>query len=188
VRKAGVFQSHVFEMTGGRVRHTIHVRLEGEGAECSLNGLYLATNQEQVENHTLIDHVLPHGTSREFYKGILDGHSRSVFDGLVIVRQGAQKTDSVQTNKNLLLSAKAQAQSNPELKILANDVKCKHGATIGQLDPNQLFYFRSRGIPEADARRLLVFAFASEMIQLVEIAPLRDALEKMLFAKFERHV
>ena len=188
VQNAASFQSHVFEMSGGSVRNTIQVRLEGKGAECSLNGLYLVTGSERVENQTLIEHLTTNGTSREFYKGILDDESRSIFDGLIVVQKEAQKTDSAQTNKNLLLSPRAQAQSNPELKILANDVKCKHGATIGQIDPNQLFYFRSRGIPQAEARKLLVYAFASELIQVVEIDSLRNVLEKMLFDKFQNHV
>ena len=185
-QRSASFQSHVFLLGGARVRNTIHVRLDGEGADCSLNGLYLATGEQVMETHTLIDHIRAHGTSREFYKGILDQKAQGLFDGLIIVEKDAQKTDSSQTNKNLLLSNTARANSNPELKILANDVKCKHGATIGQLDPAQLFYMRSRGIPEAEARRLLIYAFASEMINLVEKASLRETLEQQLFAKFQR--
>jgi len=185
-QKSASFQSHVFLLGGARVRNTIHVRLDGEGADCSLNGLYLATGEQVMETHTLIDHIRPHGTSREFYKGILDQKAQGLFDGLIIVEKDAQKTDSSQTNKNLLLSNTARANSNPELRILANDVKCKHGATIGQLDPAQLFYMRSRGISEADARRLLIYAFASEMINLVEKASMRETLEQNLFAKFQR--
>ena len=185
-QKSASFESHVFMLGGARIRNTIHVRLDGEGATCSLNGLYLATGEQVMETHTLIDHIRPHGTSREFYKGILDQKAQGLFDGLIIVEKDAQKTDSAQSNKNLLLSNTARANSNPELKILANDVKCKHGATIGQLDPAQLFYMRSRGISEADARRLLIYAFASEMINLVEKASLRETLEQQLFAKFQR--
>lgn len=176
VQKAASFQSHVFLFEGAQIRNTIHVRLSGEEAECLLEGLYVGSGTRVIENHTLIDHQKPRGVSRQLYKGILDGRSRGLFDGLVVVQKDAQKTDASQTNKNLLLSAEAKANSNPELKIFANDVKCKHGSTIGQIDAAQLFYMRSRGIPLADARRLLVFAFASEMIEQVEVPALREIL------------
>jgi len=177
VGASATYHSHVFLLGGFHLRNTIHVRLHGEHAECMLNGLYLASHDQKMENHTLIDHVKPHGTSRELYKGILDDQAQGVFDGLIIVQKDAQKTDSAQTNKNLLLSTKAKAITNPELKIFANDVKCKHGATIGQLSPDQMFYLRSRGLSQEQARRLLIHAFASEMIQFVEIPELRDQLQ-----------
>ena len=170
------FYSHVFLMGGAKIRNTIQVHLTGENAECVLNGLYVGRGQQVIETHTVIDHQKPHGTSHEFYKGILDDQSYGVFDGLVIVAKDAQKTDSAQSNKNLLLSPKAHAHSVPELKIMANDVKCKHGSTIGQLDPEQLFYLRSRGVPLEDARKLLIYAFASEMIELVELEEVRASL------------
>lgn len=170
------FYSHVFLMGGASIRNTIQVRLAGENGECVLNGLYVGRGQQKIETHTVIDHQKPHGTSHEFYKGILDDQSTGVFDGLVIVAKDAQKTDSAQTNKNLLLSPKAHAHSVPELKILANDVKCKHGSTIGQLDSQQLFYLRSRGVPLEEARKLLIYAFASEMIELVELEEVRASL------------
>lgn len=176
VDRAASFSSHVFLLAGANIRNTLHVRLKGEHADCSLNGLYIGGGKQVLETHTVIDHQKPHGSSREFYKGILDGESKGIFDGLVIVAQEAQKTDSAQMNKNLLLSSKARAHSVPELKILANDVKCKHGSTIGQLDPQQLFYLRSRGIPQAQARQLLIYAFASEMIELIESEELRAQL------------
>lgn len=178
---ASAYESHVVLLSGAQVRDTIHVRMEGEGAECSLNGLYRASGEDSVEAHTLIDHVRPHGTSREFYKGILDGKARAIFDGLVVVRAEAQKTDSAQTNKNLLLSPEARANSNPELKIFANDVKCKHGSTIGQLNADALFYLRSRGVPMAEARRLLIYAFAAEMIGKIPSIPLQEWLSPLLF-------
>ena len=176
VQKAASFQSHVFLFEGAQIRNTIHVRLTGEDAECLLEGLYVGSGSRVIENHTLVEHQKPRGASRQLYKGILDGRSRGLFDGLVVVQKDAQKTDAAQTNKNLLLSAEAKAVSNPELKILANDVKCRHGSTIGQIDAAQLFYMRSRGIPQAEARRLLIYAFASEMIEKVEIPALRDIL------------
>jgi len=170
------YTSHAFLLGQGHVVNNIDVRLDGEQASCTLNGLYVVKGQQRVENHTRIDHLKPHGTSRELYKGILSDQSQAVFDGLIVVQPGAQKTDSVQTNRNLLLSKEAKANTNPELKIFANDVKCKHGATIGQLQPESLFYLRSRGIPEEAARQLLVSAFASEMINLIDVPTLRDEL------------
>ena len=176
VGRDAAFYSHVFLMGGAHIRNTIQVRLSGENGDCVLNGLYVGCNHQVIETHTVIDHQKPHGTSREFYKGILDDQAQGTFDGLVIVAKDAQKTDSAQTNKNLLLSPKARAHSVPELKILANDVKCKHGSTIWQLDPQQLFYLQSRGIPSAEARKLLIYAFASEMIEMVELDEIRASL------------
>ncbi len=184
VARRAAFHSHVFLFEGARIRNTIQVRLDGEEAECSLNGLYLGSGEQVIESHTLIEHRHPHGTSREFYKGILDQKSQGLFDGLIMVQKEAQKTDSTQTNRNLLLSSQARAKSNPELKILANDVKCKHGSTIGQIDATHLFYLCSRGIPQAEAKRLLIYAFASEMINPVTLVPLREALEQRLLEKF----
>jgi Fe-S cluster assembly protein SufD len=184
VHKSAAFISHAFLFGGASIRNTIHVRLDGEGAECSLNGLYLGTARQIIETHTLIEHLEPHGTSKEFYKGILDEQAQGLFDGLIVVQKKAQKTDSTQTNKNLLLSPKAKAHSNPELKILANDVKCKHGSTIGQLSVEQMFYLRSRGIPEGEARKLLIYAFASEMIERIETPEMKEQLSAALFTKF----
>jgi Fe-S cluster assembly protein SufD len=176
VRRNAAFHSHVFLMAGAQIQNTIQVRMVGENAECVLNGLYMGRGKQVIETNTLIEHQKPHGSSREFYKGILDGEAQGSFDGLIVVAKDAQKTDSAQVNKNLLLSPKAKARSLPELKILANDVKCKHGSTIGQLDSQQLFYLRSRGIPLDAARQLLIYAFASEMIELVELDDIKANL------------
>ena len=176
VRRSASFRSDVFLFEGARIRHTLHARLSGEDAECILNGLYVGSGTQRIETHTLIEHQKPRGMSREFYKGILNGRSEGLFDGLIIVQKEAQKTDSVQTNRNLLLSLGAKANSNPELKIYANDVKCKHGSTIGQIDADHLFYLRSRGIPIAEAKRVLVYGFASEMIEQVDVPELRRIL------------
>ncbi len=176
VQKAASFESHVFLFEGAQIRNTIQVRMSGEDAECVLNGLYIGRGHQVIETHTLIEHQKPRGTSREFYKGILDDQSRGLFDGLILVQKEAQKTDSIQTNKNLLLSTEAHANANPELKILANDVKCKHGATIGQISADALFYLRSRGVPAPEARRLLIYAFASEMMEKVQLPEVRQAL------------
>jgi Fe-S cluster assembly protein SufD len=150
---------------GGRLsRVEIDVALAGEGASCALDGLYLATGTEHVDHQTRIEHAAPHGTSRELYKGILDGAARAVFAGSVHVREGAQRTDARQANHNLLLSDTATVDTKPELEIFADDVKCAHGATVGQIDEEQVFYLRSRGIGLAAARAMLVRAFAAEVL------------------------
>jgi Fe-S cluster assembly protein SufD len=154
--------------------------LDGEGCDLTLDGLYLADGTQHLDNHTRIEHARPHGTSRELYKGILDGRARGVFHGNVSVRPGAQKTDAQQSNKNLLLSKQALVQSIPQLEIFADDVKCKHGSTTGQLDAAALFYLRSRGLDEQAARSLLTYAFASEITQRIPVLPVRAALEAFL--------
>jgi Fe-S cluster assembly protein SufD len=174
------FVSHNVSVGGRLVRTDLAVRLAAEGADCVLNGLFYGTGARHVDNHTTIDHAMPHGTSRELYKGILDGRSRGVFYGKIIVRPDAQKTDAMQTNKNLLLSREALVNSTPALEIHADDVKCKHGSTIGQLDPDALFYLRSRGLGEADARALLLYAFAADLASRMRVAPVRRWLETFL--------
>jgi Fe-S cluster assembly protein SufD len=145
-----------------------------------LNGLYVLKGRQHVDNHTRIDHVRPHAVSRELYKGVLDGWSRGVFNGKVIVHKNAQLTDSNQTNHNLLLSPNAEANPKPQLEIFADDVKCTHGATVGQLDRDTLYYLRSRGIPEPEARALLTFAFANDVITHMRLAPIRARLEHLI--------
>jgi Fe-S cluster assembly protein SufD len=172
--------SHSMTFGGALVRNDLNVRLAAEGADCTLNGLFVGSGNQHLDNHTLIDHAKPHGTSRELYKGIMDGRSRGVFHGKIIVRPDAQKTDAMQTNKNLLLSKEALVNSTPALEIFADDVKCRHGSTIGQLDAGALFYLRSRGIGETEARDLLVYAFASDVSSRIRIAPLRALVEEHL--------
>src|SRR5262249_12558754 len=150
-------------------RSDISVLFDGEGGECSLHGLFLADGRRHTDTHTVIDHARPRCTSRELYKGIVDGAGRGVFDRLIVVRKEAQKADSGQTNKNLLLSRESLVHSIPRLEILADDVKCKHGSTTGQLDETALFYLRSRGLSEAAARSLLVAAFASDVVSAVRV-------------------
>jgi Fe-S cluster assembly protein SufD len=145
-----------------------------------LNGLFVGDRPQHTDTHTRIDHVAPHCVSRELYRGILDGRARGVFHGLILVRRGAQKTDAYQTNRNLLLSREALVNSTPQLEILADDVKCKHGSTTGQLDAGALFYLRSRGIGEAAARSLLTYAFASEVLQGIPLENLRAAVGRHL--------
>ena len=177
------FSDHSICLGGGLVRNDIDVLLAGEGAECVLDGLFLADGAQHMDTHTRIDHAVPHGTSRELYKGVLGGRSRGVFHGLVVVREGAQKSDAWQANRNLLLSADALVNSTPQLEIRADDVKCKHGSTTGQLDPTALFYLRSRGIGEAAARGLLTWAFASELLQKVRDEGVRRAVRRRLEAR-----
>jgi Fe-S cluster assembly protein SufD len=180
------FSSHSISLGGALVRNDANVTLS-EGTEATLNGLYIANRRQHIDNHTEIDHAKPHGTSHELYKGILDGHATAVFNGRIIVRKDAQKTDSKQTNKNLVLSDDAVINTKPELQILADDVRCTHGATIGQLDAEALFYMQSRGIGRRQARDLLTYAFAQDIIDRVKIPALKDQLEKVLFEKFHEH-
>jgi len=176
--RASSLTAHGFSLGGGLVRHDINTRLEGEGAECVLNGLFMAGAQAHVDNHTTIDHAQPHCTSLELYKGILADQATGVFDGRIRVRPGAQHTNARQTSNNLLLSDDAQINTKPQLEIYADDVKCFHGSTIGQLDADALFYLRARGIGVDAARRLLTYGFASEMVNRVKIAALREQLEQ----------
>jgi Fe-S cluster assembly protein SufD len=161
-------------------RTDLNVVLDAEACECTLNGLYLASAEQLVDNHTRIDHARPHCTSHELYKGILSGRAHGVFNGKIYVHPDAQKTDARQTNKTLLLSDEAVIDTKPQLEIYADDVKCTHGASIGQLDDEAIFYLRSRGIGRAAARRLLTYAFANEVIERVGIEPLRARLERAL--------
>lgn len=170
--------SHSITLGGRLVRNDIGVRLAGSGAETVLNGLYVTSGNRHVDNHTHIDHLVPHTSSSENYRGVLSGRSRAVFNGRVIVHPGAQKTDAQQSNANLLLSDDAEVDTKPELQIHADDVKCSHGATIGRLDENMLYYLRTRAIPEDLARSLLTFAFAGDVIGRIELAPVRDWLQK----------
>jgi Fe-S cluster assembly protein SufD len=160
---------------GSLVRNDVAAILEGEGAECTLDGLSLAAGTQHVDNHTLIDHALPHCNSFELYKGIFDGRARGVFNGKILVRQDAQKTDARQTNKNLILSDTAAIDTKPQLEIYANDVRCTHGATIGQLDEEALFYLRARGIGRREAREILITAFAGDVIDRIAPASVNEA-------------
>lgn len=172
--------SHVFSFGGRLVRNEATVHLHGDGAGTTLDGLFLARNEQQVDNHTLIDHARPHCGSQEYYKGILDGQGRGAFDGRIVVRPAAARTDAHQKNRNLLLSREAHVDSKPQLEIYNNDVKCTHGSATGRLDPDALFYLRSRGLSETEARSLLTFAFGSEITERVKVGPLREHVEARL--------
>ncbi len=181
--RSGNFSSHSLTFGGGLVRNDVVATLDGEGIDCTLNGLYVARGTQLVDNHTTIDHAMPHCNSHEVYKGILGEKSRAVFNGKIIVRPDAQKTDAKQTNKALLLSDDAVIDTKPELEIFANDVKCTHGAAIGQLDETALFYLRSRGLGVAESRAMLVHAFAGDILNRVKIEPVRAYLEDKLTAR-----
>jgi Fe-S cluster assembly protein SufD len=172
-----------FQLGARLGREELTTVLDGEGAEGYLYGLYVTDGQQLIDNHTTIDHAQPHCSSREFYKGILDGKSTAVFNGKIMVRKDAQKTDSKQSDKNLLLSESAAINTKPQLEIFADDVRCTHGATIGQIDPEAIFYLRSRGISLEEARTLLIEAFAAEIIDHVKFDPLRERLKVALLAK-----
>jgi Fe-S cluster assembly protein SufD len=177
VGRDGILDSQSVSVGAALARNDLGARLEGEGAQATLNGLFIATRSQHIDNHTVIDHAVPHGTSREIYKGILDGRSRGVFDGRILVQKDAQKTDARQTNRNLLLSDHALINTKPQLEILADDVKCAHAATIGRLDELSLFYLRSRGLDLETARALLIRAFAGDVTQAMHLEPLRRRVE-----------
>lgn len=168
------------------VRNNTGTILNGEGAHATLDGLYVVGRSQTVDNHTTIDHAVANCTSHELYKGILDGDGRGVFSGKIIVRQDAQKTDSKQSNSNLLLSNEAVIDTKPQLEIFADDVKCTHGATIGQLDEKQIFYLRSRGIDREEARGILTYAFASDIIDRVDDEAARVWLDGLLAQRLDR--
>ncbi|MBI2313759.1 MAG: Fe-S cluster assembly protein SufD [Betaproteobacteria bacterium] len=174
------FTSHSIALGAALSRNDISTRLDDENAECHLNGLYMAGGRQHVDHHTRIDHAKPRGVSREYYRGVLDGAARAVFNGKVVVHADAQHTDAHQSNNNLLLSREAEVDTKPQLEIFADDVKCTHGATVGQLDPDMLFYLRSRGMEEAQARSLLTYAFAEDVITRIKVAPLRARIEEFL--------
>ncbi|MFN2448020.1 MAG: Fe-S cluster assembly protein SufD [Vicinamibacterales bacterium] len=180
------FRSRTVTLGGRLVRNDVTAVLGGEGGHATIDGVYLVDGDRLVDNHTTIDHALPHCTSHELYKGILDGKARAVFNGRIIVRQDAQKTDAKQTNRALLLSDEAQINSNPQLEIFADDVKCTHGAAIGQLDEEAMFYLRARGLTFRDARDLLIHAYAGEVLSGIPVEALRVQLERELFVQLER--
>lgn len=180
---SSLFTSHNITLGGVLVRNTIHGSFEAEGGTCVLNGLYAISGRQHVDNHTLLDHAQPRCTSREFYKGVLDGRARAVFSGRIVVRQDAQHTDAKQENKNLLLSRDAEVDTKPQLEIYADDVKCAHGATVGQLDRDAIYYLRSRGVDEETARSVLTYAFANDILGRIEIPSVRSYVENMLAAR-----
>jgi Fe-S cluster assembly protein SufD len=184
VERDGRLASHAVSLGGGLVRCDVDTVLAAEGATCRLDGLYLGHDRQHVDHHTRVDHAAPHTASRELYKGVLGGHATGVFNGRVVIRPHAQKTEAAQTNKNLLLSEEALVNTNPELEIFADDVKAQHGATVGQLDPDHVFYLRSRGLDAAAARRILIRAFAQEMIDPLPHEALRGMLSTVMSERY----
>ena len=185
-QRSANFTSHSINFGGSLVRNDVVAVLDGEGVECTLNGLYIGDAQRLVDNHTTIDHAKPHCGSRELYKGVLADRARGVFNGKIIVRPDAQKTDAKQTNRALLLSEDAQINTKPQLEIFANDVKCTHGAAVGQLDDEAVFYLRSRGLDAAAARRLLIRAFAADVLTGILLEPVRTGAEAVLQRELSR--
>lgn len=177
--------AHSFATGAKLSRNNIRTSLDGEGVECVLNGLYLTRGDQLADHHMVVEHAQPHCNSHEYYNGILDGRSKGVFHGRILVRQIAQKTDAKQTNKNLLLSDEATADTKPQLEIYADDVKCTHGATIGQLNEESIFYLRSRGIGMDTARRMLIHAFAGEIIERIRNHSVREELDKVIWDRLE---
>jgi Fe-S cluster assembly protein SufD len=186
LQRSATLRSRAVTLGGRLVRNDIVAVLGGEGAHVALDGMYLVDGDRLVDNHTTIDHATPHCTSHELYKGILDGKARAVFNGRIIVREDAQKTDAKQTNRALLLSDEAMINSNPQLEIFADDVKCTHGAAIGQLDEEAMFYLRARGLTERDARYMLIHAYAGEVLAGITVDHLRQQLERELFTQLDR--
>jgi Fe-S cluster assembly protein SufD len=172
--------SHSVLLGGSLVRNNVHPVLAGEGGECLINGLFIGAGEQHLDNYMLVEHASAHCGSRQFYNGILDQRAHGVFHGRIVVHKDAQKTDAKQTNRNLLLSDEAQIDTKPQLEIFADDVKCTHGATIGQIEENALFYLRSRGIEEVSARRLLLLAFASECLDRMKEGPARTRVERLI--------
>ncbi len=182
------YVSFSFAIGAALSRTNIYTVLDGEAATCTLNGLYMVDGKQHVDHQTKIEHVQPHCPSHEVYKGILDGESHGVFNGKVYVHPEAQKTDGKQSNNNLLLSDKARIDTKPQLEIFADDVKCTHGATVGRLDEVGLFYMKSRGIGDERARQLLTYAFAADVLEMIELDELREALEAMVLHRFTKQL
>jgi Fe-S cluster assembly protein SufD len=178
--------SHSIATGGALVRNDTNANLDAEGCECSMDGLYVLRGEQFLDNHMRLDHAKPHCHSFELFKGILDHRSRAVFNGRIYVAKDAQKTDAKQSSRALLLSKEALVNSNPQLEIFADDVKCTHGSTVGQLDDDAIFYLRSRGIGKEAARSLLTYAFASDIVNRIKIDPVRRELEEFLFTRLPK--
>jgi Fe-S cluster assembly protein SufD len=172
--------SNAITLNGGFTKNIMNVLLEGTESRAELNGLYLADSNQHVDNQLFVDHAAPNCWSNQQYKGILDDEATAVFSGKIMVRRDAQKTLAYQNNKNILLTDEAKANAQPQLEIYADDVKCSHGATVGQLDPEAMFYLRSRGLCERTARQMLMLAFAGEIVDKISIDPLRERIDHLV--------
>lgn len=184
VQRDGKFNNTTVTLSGKLIRNNLTIKINGENCDVYMNGLCATTGATHVDNHTAVDHAMPHSQSNELYKSLLDEKSVGVFNGKIFVRQDAQKTNAYQSNKNILLSPSAKANTKPQLEIWADDVKCSHGCTVGALDEEPLFYLRSRGIDEAQARAMLIFAFADDILERIKYAPVREYAEKIIAQRF----
>jgi Fe-S cluster assembly protein SufD len=186
--RSSTYDTTSINMGARLARHDISVVMDHEGAECWVDGLYLVGTNQHSDTHSLIDHKQPHCNSHQLYKGILDDNGRAVFNGKVFVREGAQKTDAMQTNKNLLLSPQARVDTKPQLEIYADDVKCAHGAAVGQIDPEELFYLETRGLNPELGRSLLTYGFAEEVIGKIKIDSIRSQLDEVVLSQLHAHL
>lgn len=184
--RSSVFSAYTFTLSGALIRNNLNVAVDGEGCETNMYGLYLVNGKTHIDNHTSVDHIQPHCESNELYKGILEDNSKAVFNGKVFVRKEAQKTNAFQSNKNILLSDSSVVNTKPQLEIWADDVKCSHGCTTGQLDQDALFYLRARGLSKDSARALLLYAFAIEVLETVKIEPLKAYLEGIISERLHK--
>lgn len=184
-KQQSVFSTHTFTLSGSLVRNNLTMVLDGEHIESHLNGLYLTNGSQVVDNHTLVDHQKPNCNSNELYKGIIEDRSAATFNGKIYVRKDAQKTNAFQSNKNILLSDDGTINTKPQLEIYADDVKCSHGTSTGKLDEDKIFYLRARGLSETSAKKLLMHAFASEVVDTIKVEALRDYVEAKISKRFE---
>jgi Fe-S cluster assembly protein SufD len=180
------FKTFTFSLNGAMVRNNLNIKLDGEGIDTYMNGLYLLKGKTHVDNHTVVDHLKPNCHSSELYKGIMDGNSKGVFNGKIFVRQHAQKTNAFQSNKNILLSDTATINTKPQLEIWADDVSCSHGCTTGQLDMDALFYLQARGIKKEKAKAMLLHAFASDVLETVANEAIKTYLENIITERLEK--
>ena len=178
-----VFTANTVTANGGFVRNNLNIKIDGEYAEANMYGLYIPNGKQHIDNHTVVDHAKPNSNSNELYKGILKGKSTGVFNGKIFVRQDAQKTNAFQSCKNVLLSEDASMNTKPQLEIWADDVKCSHGTTVGQLNDDALFYMQARGISKDSARALLTLAFAQDVIDKFEIVAIKEYLQALIEEK-----
>lgn len=184
-KSKSVFSTHVFTLSGSFVRNNLNMVLDDEHIESHLYGLYLTNDHQVVDNHTLVDHRKPNCNSNELYKGIIEDKSSATFNGKIFVRKDAQQTNAFQSNKNILLSDEGTINTKPQLEIYANDVKCSHGTSTGKLDEDKIFYLRARGLSEESAKKMLMHAFASEVVETIKLDPLRDYIEEKISKRFE---
>ena len=186
--RASIYDTTTINLGARLSRHDVSVVMDHEGAETAVDGLYMVGSDQHTDTHSVIDHKQPHCNSHQLYKGILDGNARAVFNGKIFVREGAQKTDAIQTNKNLLLSDKARIDTKPQLEIYADDVKCAHGAAVGQIDPEELFYLETRGIGPELGRSLLTYGFAEEVIGKIKVGSIRSQLDEFVLRQLHSNL